>query len=127
MVNQRIAQDLLRVLEAAPEKHDQNTWGKVTACGTTMCAAGHVCVSVMGDTPLWTQEVELNDFDELHAVNQFHLTHVNHHGKIDAVFDRAKDVLDLTFGEAEALFYTMNKEEVVRTVRAWANGEDPWA
>jgi hypothetical protein len=42
---------------AHPAGYDQSTWGRRDvdgACGTTHCVAGHVAVTVVGATPVWS-------------------------------------------------------------------------
>lgn len=36
--------DAIGFIRLNPDLHDQETWGRRTSCGTTMCLAGHIVV-----------------------------------------------------------------------------------
>lgn len=42
MVNAIVLENAIAAIEAEPENWDQTSWGAQTACGTTMCLAGHI-------------------------------------------------------------------------------------
>lgn len=106
--------DLIKLREIAknsPESLDMGQWGQQTACGTTMCLAGHKAVTLDGLTPLWKPCI-FGERDETgqyrdQVVMRFSEV-VNDAGDVLDVEDYAREELGLTWDEAQTLFFSNN-------------------
>lgn len=99
-----------------PDEHDQNDWGKYHqqqlaefGCRTTYCIAGHVCVTLSGDIPVWGG-AEFNSEEPIY-MNQVRALDGTKHW----VPDRALELLGLTDGEADDLFFCSD-DSVLRVI-----------
>lgn len=108
--------DLIKLREIgqnSPETLDMGQWGQQTACGTTMCLAGHKAVTLDGLTPLWKQAIidvrdpETGQYRE-QVVMRFSEV-VNDAGDVVDVDDYAREELGLTWDEAHTLFFSDNE------------------
>lgn len=110
-------QKLLDHVTAHPEEHDQNTWGQKTACGTTMCLAGHA-VEMFGAGIAWMPlDPYSRDPDTVQAVAIFDKT-----GR--EIPEAAAELLDLTLDEMTHLFYTaQTADDLWKTASVYTRGK----
>lgn len=108
--------DLIKLREIAknsPEELDMGHWGQQTACGTTMCLAGHKAVTLDGLTPVWKPTIidvldeETGRYRERVVMRFSEVT--NDAGDVFDVEDYAREKLGLSWGEAIALFFSNNE------------------
>lgn len=86
-----------------PDEHEQSAWGVLNTgtapgCQTTYCIAGHVCVTLQKDAPVWSLHP---DSDKPYRLELVRTTE----GKLFSVRLRAQSLLRLTDREANRLFY----------------------
>ncbi len=92
-------------IEAHPEEHDQDHWGRTTPCGTTMCFAGQAVV-LGGLKPIWETVDGAEEMTGAEFENGIQLH----------VWDAAEKILGLSPGESDRLFMDCNNLEDVRQV-----------
>jgi hypothetical protein len=80
-------------IDLNPRKHDQNTWGTKTECGTTACLAG------------WTVLINGGHLECMHDF--YNAKGENVHAKIEAM-----KILNLDKYAAGVLFYAGSREEI---------------
>jgi len=102
MANMERLNHVLEVIEANPDRHDQDHFRKVTHCGTTMCFAGWA-VELYGE---WL--VQESDLDRVTERLSF-MTKADRFAS-----ESAEEILDLTHDQALALFYDAKSLEDVR-------------
>jgi len=113
MLNTLLADTVIGVIETHPETHNQHDWGYETACGTTMCVAGHAAV---------LSGAKLNYFDFGNERKAYECTLPD--GTITGIDRYAQEMLGLTDEQADNLFYNMNNDlDVIKNIfKDIANG-----
>ncbi len=117
-MNVELAEEVLSYIHDHPEEHDQNQWGERTACGTSMCFAGHAALLAFGaENIAWTRYV--NDPDAEAAF----IRHVKVFGTHMSVGDAAQKALGLEDWQRTELFLNaMSLEEVELCIDAFKRG-----
>lgn len=109
MPNAELAYKILDEIDAHPRSWDQSTWfGRRWwwRCGTTACFAGHACL-LSGDTPDW----EWIDGTTGRVITD--------KGRVKPVMSRAMELLDISWSQADRLFFSShNRERLGRYVEA---------
>lgn len=94
------AKRVLNYLLGHPKRHEQDNFGEVTRCGTTMCIAG-TAVSLDPDTEVFWDEDGMMETGVLVG------------GKLVDIDARAAELLGLDEGDASRLFYTIDNEDAL--------------
>ena len=95
-MNIELMQQVINQIEAHPKEWDQGTWGRKSACGTTMCFAGWAA-HLSGFKLVWAQRVT-DPFADALAVEA--------DGNRRDIFDAARDLLGLNEAQAKELFFS---------------------
>ena len=135
-LNVELLDKVMDYIREHPNEHDQTVYGTTVAdketgrpskCGTAMCVAGHVSVTLAGDTPEWEPEYDYDvnfDIDEgtvsLYCFSQVYTNDV--YRDLVGVAPRAQTLLGLTDHEASLLFAARNTlddlERIVERIKA---------
>lgn len=115
--------ELRSVVEADPDSLRMLEWGRRTACGTTMCLAGHAMVSLAGYRPVWHETYEYVGgkqrrmwwFDEVVSPDGAATVRVE---------DAARTYLGLTGYDARVLFHTTTNGEAMERLENLIQGFD---
>lgn len=105
MVNTKLLNDTVRVIQAQPEKYYQGTWiSNQETCGTTMCFAGHAAVLAGAETPDPSKH-EIADWYVEKGTNKYlNWRQAGHSGPYESVRQYATNALGITDAEASYLF-----------------------
>lgn len=114
MKNYPLLRKTLEHIEAHPEEHNQMYWGEKTACGTTLCFAGHA-VLLAGAEPVWMT------YGDSEA---FYMNTVTMNGMDETTEFAATDLLGLTYEEGVTLFSDCTTlRDVQKVVNGWLADE----
>lgn len=117
MVNTFLMDQVLDYIEAHPEEHDPKFWAIRTACGTTMCFAGHAVV-LSGAKMVW--EIVMVGGQKFPRTYEC----LTAEGKSRVTSDYAQELLGLSNSQATALFkYNNDLDDIKRICKEIANGE----
>lgn len=108
MANTELAKKIMRAITEKPDQWDQHRWAAIQpepnveivdgTCGTTMCLAGWACF-LSGEKINWrTAEAEGSQLVAHHLEN----------GR--SIEDRAVELLDIDWDDANALFYAYDED-----------------
>lgn len=101
-------------LEEHPEEHDQDSWGRRTACGTTGCIAGTAAI-LNGADIFWRDADGLGNAEAMYRCDSW------------TPFEYAVRALGLNNYEANWLFHTRTNAEAMalldRFIAAGKNGD----
>jgi len=111
-----LAQYIVDMLERDPDLHEQDTWGRETPCGTTMCIAGHAAF-LTGKAEFVHQEAPYS------KIKTLMITDPDFEGdRLDGFDYLAADLLNLPESEANAIFYTMDNLAALHALKQVAEG-----
>lgn len=118
MINVPLMRKVLEHISEHPEEHDQGTWAERTACGTTMCMAGHAVV-MAGHQISWPGT--LDDESSADFVTEPIVVDNETTRRIPAV---AAHELGLTEEQKDAFFYESGTiEDLWREAHIYTDGE----
>lgn len=112
-MNRGLFQKILARIEAEPHRLDMIRWE--SPCGTTHCVAGHAVVETIGANIFLRGSVYLFT-DEFKALAE-------RQGNDEDVFAVAKDLLGLTYNQADNLFFG-TRQHALAVIRAAADGRE---
>lgn len=116
---QALAQQVLDYIEAHPEEHDQMTWGKQTACGTSMCIAG--TAAFLAGVAKFVQ-YDNKDVPEVEAIIKLDANLIDSK-ESDPFVKVGADLLGLDIADADRLFFCWDEEKAKEALRYVANGK----
>lgn len=107
MVNVERLTKVLEHIEGNPEEWNQGVWGARTACKTAFCVAGHAAAMFSPGMLKWYETFSHWEVDVVELPD----------GETLLIYEHARDLLDLTPLEADALFLKLMTHDVVKLRR----------
>jgi hypothetical protein len=131
MANNELIDEVISAVLYNKAMHDQATWGSAHTpdketepdfhnpdCGATACIAGWACI-LSGQQLKWTMPSWEEDDDG----NMFVSWCMELVGNEDDIQAKARELLGLSYNEANTIFLCMNEEKALDMLKAVQNGE----